>query len=124
MSVIAALLLLMMGFTVPASAQDPSPSTDVRPAVTTFWGDTGLWFVPTAEVLRNKKWSVSFYRVNIDDGQGFTPGAEATAGQSDRAAPGRGLGNLHERLAAIGGRCTITSEPGGGTRVRLEVPLA
>ena len=58
-----------------------------------------------------------------DDGQGFTPGAEATTGQSDRAAPGRGLGNLYERLAAIGGRCTITSEPGGGTRVRLEVSL-
>jgi len=58
-----------------------------------------------------------------DDGRGFTPGAEATAGQADRAAPGRGLGNLHERLATIGGRCTIDSQPGGGTRVRLEVPL-
>src|SRR4051812_15282146 len=34
---IAALLLLMMGLTVSASAQDPAPATDVRPAVTTFW---------------------------------------------------------------------------------------
>jgi len=59
-----------------------------------------------------------------DDGRGFTPGAEASAGQADRAAPGRGLGNLHERLAAIGGRCTIASKPGAGTRVRLEVPIA
>ncbi|HVQ41634.1 MAG TPA: OmpA family protein [Vicinamibacterales bacterium] len=43
-----------------------------RPATTTTAGDTGLWFVPTAEVLLNKKWSVSFYQVNTDDGQGFT----------------------------------------------------
>ena len=28
--------------------------------------------MPTAEVLPHKKWSVSFYRTNIDDGQGFT----------------------------------------------------
>ena len=43
-----------------------------RPATTTTAGDTGLWFVPTAEVLLNKKWSVSFYQINTDDGQGFT----------------------------------------------------
>ena len=35
-------------------------------------GDTGLWFVPTGEVLPAKKWSVSAYRVNFDDNQGFT----------------------------------------------------
>jgi signal transduction histidine kinase len=58
-----------------------------------------------------------------DDGRGFTPGTAAASGQADRAAPGRGLGNLHERLAAIGGRCTIVSAPGRGTHVRFEVPL-
>src|SRR5690606_22100847 len=30
------------------------------------------WFVPTGEVLPAGRWSVSFYRTNIDDGQGFT----------------------------------------------------
>jgi len=35
-------------------------------------GDTGLWWVPTGEVLPNKKFSVSFYRTNMDDGQGFS----------------------------------------------------
>ena len=35
-------------------------------------GDTGLWFVPTGEVLPAKKWSVSAYRVNYDYNQGFT----------------------------------------------------
>ena len=51
-----------------------STSGDVqtRPATTTFMGDTGLWYVPTGEVLPRKKWSVSAYRVNFDDNQGFT----------------------------------------------------
>jgi hypothetical protein len=44
----------------------------VRGAVTTVDGDTGLWFVPTAEVLPHKQWSFSFYRTNKDDGQGFS----------------------------------------------------
>jgi peptidoglycan-associated lipoprotein len=35
-------------------------------------GDTGLWYVPTGEVLPRKKWSMSAYRVNYDDNQGFT----------------------------------------------------
>jgi len=49
-------------------------STDVqtRPATTTFMGDTGLWNVPTGEVLPRKRWSISAYRVNFDDNQGFT----------------------------------------------------
>ena len=53
----------------PAPAAAP---TDVRPATTTFMGDTGLWYVPTAEILPARKWSVSGYRVNFDDNQGFT----------------------------------------------------
>jgi len=32
-----------------------SSAQDTRPATTTFYGDTGLWFVPTAEVLPHKK---------------------------------------------------------------------
>jgi outer membrane protein OmpA-like peptidoglycan-associated protein len=35
-------------------------------------GDTGLWYVPTGEILPAKRWSVSAYRVNFDDNQGFT----------------------------------------------------
>ncbi|MEO5821414.1 MAG: two-component regulator propeller domain-containing protein [Vicinamibacteraceae bacterium] len=58
-----------------------------------------------------------------DDGQGFTPGIDEPTEQTDRTAPGRGLGNLQARLASIGGRCTVASEPGHGTRVQFEVPL-
>ena len=51
----------------------PAPDTgDVRPATTTPMGDTGLWFVPTAEILPAKRWSGSGYRINFDYQQGFT----------------------------------------------------
>ena len=49
-----------------------SGDEQTRPATTTFMGDTGLWYVPTGEVLPRKKWSMSAYRVNFDDNQGFT----------------------------------------------------
>ena len=45
---------------------------ETRPATTTFMGDTGLWFVPTGEVLPPKRWSFSLYRVNFDYQEGFT----------------------------------------------------
>ena len=61
----ACLCLLAAGM---ASAQD----SETRPANTTWLGDTGLWFVPTGEVLPNGKWSVSGYRANIDRAQGLT----------------------------------------------------
>jgi peptidoglycan-associated lipoprotein len=49
-----------------------SDELQTRPATTTFMGDTGLWYVPTGEVLPRKKWSMSAYRVNFDDNQGFS----------------------------------------------------
>ncbi|HVL68523.1 MAG TPA: OmpA family protein [Vicinamibacterales bacterium] len=62
----------------PASPQTTDPAgmtampVETRPATTTFMGDTGLWFVPTGEVLPARRWSVSGYRVNFDYNQGFT----------------------------------------------------
>ena len=60
------------------AAQQPTMSGDVetRPATTTINGDTGLWFVPTGEVLPAKRWSLSAYRVNFDRDQGFTDVSE------------------------------------------------
>jgi outer membrane protein OmpA-like peptidoglycan-associated protein len=55
----------------PPAAQYPA-NGDVRPATTTSSGDTGLWFVPTGEILPAKRWSASAYRVNFDHQQGFT----------------------------------------------------
>ena len=58
------------------ATQTPSSSTaaaeETRPATTSFFGDTGLWFVPTGEVLANKKWSVSVYRRGTNWVQGYS----------------------------------------------------
>ena len=53
-------------------APQPPPAEETRRATTTFRGDTGLWFVPTGEVLPARRWSFSVYRVNFDYEQGFT----------------------------------------------------
>lgn len=72
----------------PAQGSDTS-SGDRRPATTTFFGDTGLWFVPTAEILPNGKWSVSGYRAGFNREEGFTNIAHFAAtfgvGLGDRA---------------------------------------
>lgn len=51
-----------------------------------------------------------------DDGRGFDP-ESATCRRS-------GLGNLRHRLEALGGRVTVASQSGHGTRVEFEVPLS
>lgn len=55
----------------PAAATDAT-DYETRPAFTTASGTTGLWFVPTGTVLQDRKWSMSLYRTNFDDGQGFS----------------------------------------------------
>ncbi|HSK96860.1 MAG TPA: sensor histidine kinase, partial [Euzebyales bacterium] len=50
-----------------------------------------------------------------DDGVGFAP-ASMVAGRR------LGLASMRERAHAAGGTLTVTSEPGGGTTVRLAVP--
>ena len=59
------------GAQTPASAPRPADEA-ARPATTTFLGDTGLWFVPTAEVLGAGRWSVSGYRRGTNWMQGYT----------------------------------------------------
>ncbi|HVQ15169.1 MAG TPA: OmpA family protein [Vicinamibacterales bacterium] len=54
------------------SAQNAPAGEEVRPAITSFWGDTGLWFVPTAEVLKPGGWAFGAYRTELDFKQGST----------------------------------------------------
>jgi signal transduction histidine kinase len=50
-----------------------------------------------------------------DDGVGFD------LGRSEQAARRLGLSSMRERARAVGGRLSVTSTPGGGTTVRVEV---
>jgi two-component system, NarL family, sensor histidine kinase UhpB len=48
-----------------------------------------------------------------DDGRGLTESADG----------GAGIAGMHERALHVGGRLTVASAPGGGTEVRLDIPL-
>src|SRR5258708_13721761 len=66
------------GSTATPAQAPPSQSTDdsTRPATTTFFGDTGIWFVPTGEVLPSGKWSASAYRRGTNWIQRYTNAAD------------------------------------------------
>ena len=53
----------------PAAAQDEDAT---RPGGSTFLGDTGLWFVPTAEILDSGSVAASGQLVNLNREQGFS----------------------------------------------------
>jgi signal transduction histidine kinase len=54
-----------------------------------------------------------------DDGVGF----DVEDVQRRREAGHLGLLNIEERAELVGGRCAVQSQPGGGTLVRLDIPL-
>ncbi len=51
----------------------------------------------------------------VDDGVGFDP--------VDGSSSGIGLRGMSERVEQVGGRMTVTSEPGAGVSLHVEVPL-
>jgi NarL family two-component system sensor histidine kinase LiaS len=60
-----------------------------------------------------------------DDGRGFEPSRNTGEGFDPAQANGGGfgLGSMHKRVSALGGRCDVDSVPGGGTRVVCVCPL-
>ena len=75
MKTIAGCIAALVCAAAPASGQttaSQAPASETRPATTTTVGNTGLWFVPTGEILPARRWSLSAYRVNFDFEQGFT----------------------------------------------------
>src|SRR5262245_10953498 len=57
---------------ITASAQTSSTTEETRPATTTFDGDTGLWYVPTAETLARGAFAASAYRAGMNYVYGFS----------------------------------------------------
>ena len=51
-----------------------------------------------------------------DNGRGFDIGAARSSRQ-------RGVGNLHARAEAVGGKLDLNSEEGAGTRVTVDIPI-
>jgi signal transduction histidine kinase len=69
-------------------------------------GATGLWI---------SLWQDRVLRFEVrDDGGGFVPGTRASNG---------GMRNMRDRVESVGGRLTIDSAPGDGTRILGAVPL-
>ena len=79
---VAAALVLLAG---PAAAQEEE---NTRPAGVTFLGDTGLWFVPTAEVLAAGTVSASAQHSTFNREAGFTA-IQASGGTFAVGAGGR-----------------------------------
>lgn len=69
---------------------------------------------PCAVSVRAEVTSVGLVIEIHDEGVGFVPTTPAV---------GRGLENVSERAAVLGGAVTLDSEPGSGTVLRLTVPL-
>jgi signal transduction histidine kinase len=69
-------------------------------------GATGVW-------ITLKDPGLIYVEVR-DDGQGFMPAGSGANG---------GLGNMRDRVEAVGGRLTIDASPGRGARIRGVIPL-
>jgi signal transduction histidine kinase len=75
--------------------------------------------VPQA-TIRIEEPDATHWHITVSDaGVGFDP----TQMQASPSGEHFGLSSMHERMEILGGRCVIQSQPGMGTRVRLEVPL-
>ena len=56
---------------VSSTAWAQSAAPDTRPASSTVFGDTGLWFVPIAETLPKGEWAGGAQRVALNRSEGF-----------------------------------------------------
>jgi hypothetical protein len=82
-AIVLAATLSVAAYAPAAFAQAPGPATSSppsamsapsgqRPATPTVNGDTGLWFLPTGDVLPARRWSFGASRESVSFAQGFT----------------------------------------------------
>ena len=82
-----------------------------------------------SEALANVRLHAGARRVELllesDDAEGRLTVDDDGVGLPPNAGDGRyGLVGMRERAAALGGTCAIAARAGGGTRVRVCVPIA
>jgi outer membrane protein OmpA-like peptidoglycan-associated protein len=104
-SLVAALTMLAWSPVARAQSPPAAPANtqsaaftafeDPRPVTTTFLGDTGIWYVPTAEVLRGGTWSLGGDR----RGTNYVQGLSNVADFAGNAAVG--IGNRVEVFGAF-----------------------
>ena len=78
-AVLAALCATTAGAQTPSASAQPAAGASesaLRLTTNTADGDTGLWYVPTAEILARGKWSAGVYRTGFNYREGFTAVAD------------------------------------------------
>jgi peptidoglycan-associated lipoprotein len=85
----------LMAQTTSTSSDAPTTPAETRPATSTFLGDTGLWFVPTGEVLPARRASGGIYYVNQDFSEAFMDVADFSG------VAAYGVGNRAEIFGAF-----------------------
>jgi two-component system, NarL family, sensor kinase len=112
----------------------PEVEVDVGPARLPAHVEVALYRI-AQEALQNVMKHASASRVTLrlssthgtvqlvveDDGRGFRP---AQAARNRNGDPAYGLAGMRERAELVGARLQVTSAPGSGTRVLVEVPVA
>jgi signal transduction histidine kinase len=88
--------------------------------------ETAAYFL-AAEGIANAAKHASASRVRVGvrrrDGRAVVLVDDDGVGGAE-ASPGSGLSGLRDRIEALGGRFALTSQPGGGTELRAEIPCA
>ena len=87
--------------------------------------EQAAYFVASEAIANAGKHSgASAIRVRLDHRPPVLRVEVADDGRGGAVPDGSGLRGLQDRIVAIGGRMTVVSPPGGGTRVTAEMPCA
>jgi len=115
----AALESLAMRATVPVELRDICEERLPPPVEAAAYYVVAESLTNVAKYADASSASVSITR---NDGRAVVEVEDDGVGGAD-ASRGTGLRGLADRVAALEGRLVVTSTPGGGTRVRAEIPL-
>jgi signal transduction histidine kinase len=91
----------------------------VHEALTNILKHSGATKARIAMVCRDSEFEI----VISDNGTGFDQAASESNSPSTAAGFGNGLGNMRRRMAELGGRFLLESQPGKGATVRFVLSL-